>query len=141
MLTAKSPAPACARVAALGRVSRKSSRPAPRSGVAAPALPAHVADMVIQIADGAPGTVDAPIGVIIGAAIVVTAGSLLLSLGLKGGEKRRGCAATAERHWRPQPPCRLPAHAPKALSVPAHAGTDAAIDMQDRDSKSGRWRK
>lgn len=70
------------------------------------ALPLAVnPNVIIDIAEkAAPGSVDAPIGAIIGGAVLVTAASLLLSLGLK-------------------------------------PGTDAAIKMQERDAKSGRYRK
>lgn len=57
---------------------------------------------VAQIAEAAPGSVDAPIWVIVGGAVVVTVGSLLASLLLK-------------------------------------SGTDASIEMQDRDRK--KWNK
>lgn len=46
-----------------------------------------VSSFIFELAEGAPGTVDAPIGVVAGLAIVVSAASLLFfSLGLKPGE-------------------------------------------------------
>jgi hypothetical protein len=61
-------------------------------------------DPLFLLAEGAPGTVDAPLPVVAGAAILVSAAALLVfTFGLK-------------------------------------PGTDAAIEMQQRDARSGRFR-
>lgn len=53
------------------------TRAAPTRALALPEL--------LQLAAVAPGTVDAPIGAVIGGAVVVTAGALLLTVALKPG--------------------------------------------------------
>ena len=61
-----------------------------RASIVRPQSPRALPDLLVladAAAKGAPGSVDAPVGVIIGAAALVTAGSLLLSLGLKSGER------------------------------------------------------
>ncbi|KAL4537989.1 hypothetical protein Ndes2526B_g04160 [Nannochloris sp. 'desiccata'] len=83
-------------------MTSKSAFVSPRP-VAAKALPD--VSFIFDIAEGAPGTVDAPLPVVAGLAVVVSAAALLFfSLGLK-------------------------------------PGADAASEMQQRDSKSGRFRK
>lgn len=89
--------PTCCRPAGLP-VQRRATRPAGRR--AAPVRAFAVPPELLQLAADtpAPGTVDAPIGAIVIGAVVVTALSFAISLGLK-------------------------------------PGTDAAIEMQKRDSK------
>lgn len=68
----------------LGRLQTKAApRRAARRAVMLPK--ASLATEVLQLAAATPGTVDAPVWAIVGGAVVVTAGMLLLAQGLKPG--------------------------------------------------------
>jgi len=91
-----------------------------------------IADAAAKVA---PGTVDAPIGVIAGAAILVSAASLaVFTLGLKPGNSYIPILHTYSIS------CYTVTS--KVINIVWHcSGTDAAAKMQERDDKSGRWRK
>ena len=77
-----------------------------------------------------PGSVDAPIGVIIGAAVVVTA---VLTFAIPAALKPGACSTW--KWWRAAE--RAPSW---RLTSSAAAGTDAAEQIFERDAKSGRRR-
>lgn len=75
--------PCASRVQRVNQMTSKSAFVSPRP-VAAKALPD--VSFIFDIAEGAPGTVDAPLPVVAGLAVVVSAAALLFfSLGLKPG--------------------------------------------------------